>query len=271
MSMNNGIFQVFFSHKASILSFSGIYFTSYYDEKDKVKLLTTAATVAHYNKSRELDDLLEEMCCKDPHELHEKILSLKNTFIFQEENPIESFADSMDIGISLDDIPCGFTSAQAEEFLRKVGIAGETETFSKICDMIEHSGYLLNVRNDKSASFAQNNSVIEVLYPDTLRYHQQGWDICINRYVDSKLVSTDYVEVKTHTEHSIYAGQFKLSQSQMTMALKYKEHYHIASAVTYSRSTNVKAIDFFTDIPYLLGSEMLKLDNQYSILHLRKR
>ena len=192
------------------------------------------------------------------------ILADKNADISRFNLP--EYDDEIGVCFSTNDFPENYSYEQFHKFIHEIGKSGEKTVFEYIQNDIINLGYSVLSKKDNFIVFNKNENTIQVNMPDTTNYHQSGWDICVTVYQNQEIIDFHYIEVKTHTENSIYSNSVKLSTSQMSMAFKNKEHYHVAFAVAEKKSTNIIKIKFYTNIPQLLADDSIKLNNSVNEL-----
>lgn len=238
------------------------YFPAYESTETQMKLLTTDAVVKQYEKSRKLDEIYEAVGYEDV----SKVISLLKQNKDDNKINLINYADEIGVCFSTNDFPENYSYEQFHKFIHEIGKSGEKAVFEYIQNDIINLGYSVLSKKDNLIVFNKNENTIQVNMPDTTNYHQSGWDICVTVYQNQEIIDFHYIEVKTHTENSIYSNSVKLSASQMSMAFKNKEHYHVAFAVAEKKSTNIIKINFYTNIPQLLADDSIKLNNSVNEL-----
>lgn len=233
------------------------YFPSFCSEEDRMRLLTTKAAAKMSKQVKKIDTLLKESGCSTIEEVQGKMQQIdkffkENGFSSLEEaqkklqqmhaleqsqhNTTDNFS-SDSFGFWYGDVYLGndwqFDSDhEREDFLRKVGLAGEKYAFAEIC------GAFLDwkevEKTDSRAVYWSEERGIkaEIEYPDTAFYKQSGWDISVK--LSGNIEDCYYVEVKTHTTTSIVRNAISMSKEQMKMAFDYREKYMVM-LVQYQR------------------------------------
>lgn len=213
-------------------------FPNYYKEEDQMKLLTPKAAVTLQRKARNLDRLYQELGTENSEEL---IQMLKKAKEMSHQDLMDSFWSEET------------SETDRESVLREIGLAGEEYACRAVRNYFLDRGYKIRSEEEGRVLFhvcgQETGGEVEMLYPDTERYHQPGWDIRISYTDDAGRVVDDYyLEVKTHTLQSVSREILQLSNEQMKLAAERREHYILLVVVYDYRSKTVVRMDAHADL-----------------------
>lgn len=216
------------SHKAQE------YFPAFYNEEDRMRLLTPKAAASMQKKAKGYARLMDILGTDDPEKMEGIVRRLK------QGSSEGSYYDS-DTDMWLDSELMELCQEERDEVCRKIGMAGEQYVFVRVGKELEGQGYQLAEQQEGMLRLTGENEEYRVFRPDTSRYHQAGWDIKVTRSVSVPVTSITqetswYLEVKTHTPASIRRGMLQISNKQMNLAADCGDNYILVS-VTYNYHT----------------------------------
>lgn len=230
------------------------YFPNYSEPNDQMKLLTPKEAVKQHQKAKQLDELLTEYSCGDVMELVRKIAdnspSCTKLEKENENEELRSFAYSIDVDFELSDLDEGMSFAEKQDYLRRIGDSGEKHACEDVKRSIIGRGYTLSSESDNILEFISEDKAAHIIveHPDNGTYHQKGWDIKITVDKEDDETEIHYVEVKTHTSTSVLKNSLKLTDSQLSLAVRKSDHYHVCHTRINRNCFDAESITYFTDI-----------------------
>ena len=115
-----------------------------------------------------------------------------------------------------------------EDFLQRIGDAGEKEAYEYLIREYNKKGFIQVEQKDNTNSVKLRkkncNDYVEIKLCNTINSKQPGYDIEIIINEEGGTI-TKYVEVKTHTKSCVLSGKIKLSYQQFCTYRKYKDYY----------------------------------------------
>ena len=238
------------------------YFPFFYNEEDRMKLLTPKAAASMQKKARSCARLMDILGAGDPEEAERLVRRLQ-----QKGMGNDTFYHA-EADMWLDDELMALGKAERDEACRKIGTAGEEYAFELVCQELIKQGYQVTDKKEGALRLTGENEEYTVFRPDTCGYHQAGWDI----RVTSRALPDDhapekvwYIEVKTHTPGSVRRGILQISNRQMELAADCGDNYIVISVVYNYRSGQVEGANVYRNLfRRLAEGKLVNLSEGYS-------
>ena len=211
------------------------YFPGFCKEEDQMKLLTPKVAVHMQRKAKALRQVMEKLGADSEEELFERLQTLSSETKTPE--PTRTLTDHWDTGSDVfwDDEDVLGSGEDRDRFLREIGTGGEAYALHTLKEQAQSQGFETMLENCDTIRMERiletGKETLELYYPDSELYHQSGWDIRMTKRSVDGTDTVNYVEVKTHTPHSKFRNVLVLSDEQMKMAIRQREHYTILMVV----------------------------------------
>ena len=214
------------------------YFPAFCREEDQMKLLTPRAAASMHKKAKGYAKLVEILGTEDPEEMEKLMLQAKQMGSMGDKLwPGGGFYDD-DADMWLDGDLLELEEDERKHVCDEIGLAGEQYIFEQVRQRLMGQGYQVLEEDQNQVKLTRSDGECTILRPDTVDYHQAGWDITvIRRSSDTErglqpVETSWYLEVKTHTLKSVMRGRLFISNEQMKMAADRGDNYILLS-VTY--------------------------------------
>ena len=155
---------------------AGRLFPAFYNDEDKMKLLTTKAAVNLNRKAKKLDMFLDKIGVSDMDEALKRMEDLEKELEktkdalnkaekaddeedsgeSEEENSVGKYDENNDIFFGGDAFLLGLTDVERNDRLREIGVAGEKYGYQKIIDDYALKGFTLVSRDDMKCTMERN-------------------------------------------------------------------------------------------------------------------
>ena len=248
------------------------YFPAFYREEDQMKLLTPRAAASIHKKAKGYAKLMNALGTQDPDELEKLLLQAQQLGNVEQECDgaqfdAEFYDESADMW--LDEYLLSLDREERDRVCREIGLAGELYIFEQVRHRLLEQGCMILEECQGQITMTGKDAEYIILRPDAEGHAQAGWDIMVIRRPSAELSgdgSTDcaplqetswYLEVKTHTVKSVKKGKLSVSNEQMKMAIKHKEHYILLSVVYDYHQRQVQGVKAYEDLCRQLGQGTL--------------
>lgn len=200
------------------------YFPEFCSPEDQMKLLTPKVAVNMSNRIKKINDIFREAGIDPEGDMDDVVDIIKKGMRCENSEKNLGLQYDLEAGVIYDESDFwDLTDADREAAIRMIGSEGEKYALRYLKEKLMEQGYCITDEDSDVVKLQRGDETAAILYPDTKHYHQFGWDICVEYGTDVK----DYYEVKTHTVTSKVRNLLHISNEQMIMAIKEREHYSI--------------------------------------------
>lgn len=219
-----------------------------------MKLLTPRAAASMHKKAKGYAKLMEILGTEDPEEMEKLMLQAKQMGSMGDRLwPGDGFYDDDEDMWLYGDL------LELEEDERKrvcdeIGLAGEKYIFEQVRQRLIEQGYRVLEEDQNQVKLTGSDGEYTILRPDTVYYHQAGWDITVLRRssnAESGLQPVEtswYLEVKTHTPQSVKKGQLFISNEQMKMAADRGDNYILLSVIYDYHQKKIDSVKVYENL-----------------------